>query len=175
MTVDYKELEILINDYPKEGIVFRDLMPVFANAGALSNAVDTLAEQFSELRVTHVLSPEARGFILGAPVAYCLGAGFVAARKPGKLPRETYSESYDLEYGSTTLEILTDALKPGDRVLIIDDLLATGGTATSLVKLATDAGAEVVGLGFFVELSDLNPEEQIEAVTDAPIYSMHRE
>ena len=144
-----------IPDFPKPGIVFKDITPLLLDSAALSAAIDGLASYAEPLGVQLVVAAEARGFILGAALARALGAGFVPARKPGKLPHETVSAEYTLEYGIDALEMHADALAGGARVLVHDDLLATGGTARALCDLATGLGAEVVGCAFLVELSFL--------------------
>jgi adenine phosphoribosyltransferase len=145
-----------IPDFPQAGIDFKDITPLMADAGALSDAVARLAEYARPLRVDCVVAAEARGFLLGPALALELGAGFALARKPGKLPYETISASYQLEYGASTLELHTDALTGGRRVLVHDDLLATGGTAATLCELVEQLGGEVVGCGFLIELAFLN-------------------
>ena len=150
-----------IPDYPKEGVVFRDLTPLFGNAKAFSRTVGMLVERFSDTPVDRVIGIEARGFILAAPVAYQIGAGFVPVRKAGKLPWAVAREDYDLEYGSDKLEIHRDALHPDERVLIIDDVLATGGTAAATTRLVEALGAQVVGLGFALELSFLRGRDRL--------------
>jgi adenine phosphoribosyltransferase len=150
-----------IPDFPKPGIVFKDIMPLLADATALQQAVDDLAAWAEPRKVDIVVGAEARGFILGAAVAYRLGCGFVAARKPGKLPFLTVGAKYALEYGFDALEMHVDALTPGARVLIHDDLLATGGTARAKIDLVEQLGAEVVGLAFVVELSFLNGRDKL--------------
>ena len=154
--VDLREKIRDIPDFPKPGIVFKDMMPLLADADALRAAVDQLAEWAQPLRADYVVGAEARGFILGSALAYRLGCGFVAARKPGKLPFDTINARYELEYGFDELEVHTDAIPSGSRVLIHDDLLATGGTAKAKVELVERLGAEVVGLAFVVELTFLN-------------------
>jgi adenine phosphoribosyltransferase len=144
-----------IPDYPKPGIVFRDLTPLFLDGEALEYSIRLLSDWAGALEPEYVVAAEARGFILGAAVAARLGAGFVPARKPGKLPRETASVEYALEYGVDALEVHADALGGGSRVLVHDDLLATGGTAEACCKLVEAAGAEVVGCGFLAELGFL--------------------
>lgn len=129
-----------IPDYPKAGILFRDVTSLLENPKAYSASIELLSEHYSESGVTKVVGTEARGFLFGAPVALALGVGFVPVRKPGKLPRETISESYELEYGTDTLEIHTDSIQPGDKVLVVDDLLATGGTIEATVKLIRRLG-----------------------------------
>jgi adenine phosphoribosyltransferase len=144
-----------IPDFPREGIGFKDITPLLADPGALRAAVHGLAEYGRPLNVDCVIAAEARGFLLGPALALELGAGFVLARKPGKLPYETVSAEYLLEYGSGELELHTDALGAGNRVLVHDDLLATGGTARALCELVEGLGAEVAGCGFLVELEFL--------------------
>jgi adenine phosphoribosyltransferase len=155
---DERRLRALIReipDFPRPGIVFKDLTPLLADAGALKRAVRALAELARPLRVDCVVAAEARGFLLGPALALELGAGFVLARKPGKLPYETVSAEYLLEYGADQLELHTDAVSRGARVLVHDDLLATGGTATALCELVEQLGGEVVGCGFLIELAFL--------------------
>lgn len=145
-----------IPDYPKEGILFFDITPLLENGEAFACSIDRLAECFAGEKIDKVVAAEARGFIFGAPLAYKLKAGFVPVRKPGKLPYETASVSYDLEYGQDTLQMHVDAIKEGERVLIIDDLLATGGTIGGVIKLVENAKADIVGVGFLTELSFLD-------------------
>ncbi len=144
-----------IPDYPKPGIMFQDITPVLRDGRLLQDVVSDLCRPFRDRQVTHVMGIEARGFILGGAVATALGAGFVPARKPGKLPWERATESYDLEYGSDSLEAHRDALNPGDLVLVIDDVLATGGTAKAAGQLARGLGAELAGWSFLLEISGL--------------------
>jgi len=151
-----------IPDFPKEGILFRDIMPLLQDPSTLREAVDRIVEYGTGKHVDIVLGAEARGFILGAAVAYGLGAGFVCARKPGKLPYETVSAEYDLEYGTDKLEVHADAIKPGQNVLIHDDLLATGGTARAKIELVEKLGGKVVGVAFLIELSALKGREKLE-------------
>src|SRR3954469_1246606 len=151
-----------IPDFPKPGIVFKDVMPLFGDGEALRAAVDALAEWAEPRRPEVILGAEARGFILGAALAYRLGCGFVAARKPGKLPWRTVSAKYALEYGFDALELHSDAIKGGARVLIHDDLLATGGTARAKVDLVEQLGGEVVGLAFVIELEFLEGREKLD-------------
>ena len=151
-----------IPDFPKRGIVFKDIMPLLADSEALHETVEQLGA-FAEPREPEVvLGAEARGFILGAALAYRLGCGFVAARKPGKLPWRTISAKYALEYGFDALELHADAIKPGTKVLIHDDLLATGGTARAKIDLVEQLGGSVVGLAFVIELEFLNGREKLE-------------
>jgi adenine phosphoribosyltransferase len=150
-----------IPDFPRPGILFRDITPLLLNAGALDAAVSGLAERVPAAQVDFVVAAEARGFILGAALARQLGAGFVPARKPGKLPAETISAEYALEYGIDALEVHADALAGGARVLVHDDLLATGGTAGALCDLVADLGAEIVGCAFLVELTFLDGRRRL--------------
>jgi len=150
-----------VPNFPKPGIVFKDIMPLLADANALHQAVDDLADWAQPRNVDIVVGAEARGFILGAAVAYRLGCGFAAARKPGKLPFLTVGAKYALEYGFDALEMHVDVLIKGARVLIHDDLLATGGTASAMCELVEQAGAEVVGCGFVIELAFLNGRERL--------------
>ena len=168
----YEELIVDIPNYPKPGVVFKDLTPAFADADAFAAMVDDLAAHFADRGITKVVGAEARGFIVGAAVALRLGAGFVPCRKPGKLPREVRSESYDLEYGSDELQIHADAIEPDDVVLIVDDLVATGGTAEAQAKLIKQFGASLAGMGFLMELAFLNPRQAIAKVTDADVFSL---
>jgi adenine phosphoribosyltransferase len=156
-----RELIRDIPDFPSAGIVFKDLTPLIADAGALREAVQRLAVLARPLKVDLVVAAEARGFLLGPALALELGAGFVLARKPGKLPHETVSASYQLEYGSSQLEIHADALSRGSRVLVHDDLLATGGTARALCELVERLGGEVSGCSFLIELAFLRGREQL--------------
>ena len=151
-----------IIDFPQEGIIFRDITPVLQNAEALQEAVDQFCKQLETLEFDYVVGPESRGFIFGVPVAYAMKKGFVPVRKPGKLPCEVISKSYDLEYGSNVLEMHKDALKPGDRVVVVDDLIATGGTTKAICELVEELGAEIVSLNFFIELEALKGREVLE-------------
>lgn len=151
-----------IPDYPQQGIVFKDLTPVLAAPEALEQGVQAMIEPYRSAGVDRVVGIEARGFLFGVPAALELGAGFVPARKPGKLPHETLSVSYELEYGTGTLEIHVDGIQKGQRVLIVDDLLATGGTADAARQLVTAAGAEIVGFSFLVELDFLNGRSRLD-------------
>lgn len=144
-----------IPDFPKPGIIFKDITPLLAAPEGLRACIDTIAEAYRDAGITKVLGAEARGFILGGAIAYALGAGFVPARKPGKLPAATTSAQYSLEYGVDTLEMHTGAVGPGDVVLIIDDVLATGGTAAAKAELVTGSGAVVAGYAFLIELDFL--------------------
>ncbi|HVP31395.1 MAG TPA: adenine phosphoribosyltransferase [Myxococcota bacterium] len=144
-----------IPDFPKPGILFRDVTPLLADAKALRSAVEALAAPFRNDAVDHVIGIESRGFLFGAPVALALGAGLCLVRKAGKLPYETRSTTYALEYGSDTVEMHIDAVKPGQRVIVVDDLVATGGTAAAAVRLARESGALVEGCAFLIELGAL--------------------
>jgi adenine phosphoribosyltransferase len=150
-----------VPDFPTAGIIFRDLTPLLADAEALAFTVDALADAFAGRRVDKVAGIEARGFILAAPVAYRLGAGFVPVRKAGKLPWRTEAEEYTLEYGVDRLEMHGDAVEPGDSVLVIDDVIATGGTARATARLVERLGGTVAGLGFLVELTFLAGREKL--------------
>ncbi len=150
-----------IPDFPQAGIVFKDITPLMADATALTEAVRRLAEFARPLRVDCVVAAEARGFLLGPALALELGAGFALARKPGKLPYETVSAEYELEYGASVLELHTDAVSSGRRVLVHDDLLATGGTAATLCELVERLGGEVVGCGFLIELAFLHGRSRL--------------
>ncbi|MHC4637557.1 MAG: adenine phosphoribosyltransferase [Planctomycetota bacterium] len=144
-----------IPDWPKKGILFRDITPLLADDQALAEAIEALSRKYRNSGVEYVAAVEARGFIFGAAVANRLGAGFVPVRKKGKLPFETESVTYDLEYGTDTLEVHKDAVKPGSKVLMIDDLLATGGTMAASCKLIEKIGGQIVGIVFLIELCDL--------------------
>jgi len=155
-TIDLRRYVRDVPDFPKPGILFRDVTPLLGDAKALPAAIEALAKPFKTERIDQVLGIESRGFVLGTPVALALGCGFTMVRKKGKLPWKTRSASYDLEYGTDTVEMHTDAVHPGQRVLIVDDLIATGGTAGAAVQLARDAGAEVVACAFLIELTVLD-------------------
>ena len=160
-----------VPDFPKKGILFLDITTATKDAKAMQYMTDFLYEQFKDEKIDYVTGIESRGFIFGAAVAYKLGAGFVSIRKPNKLPAETIKEEYSLEYGTDTIEIHADALKKGDRVLVIDDLLATGGTALAACNLVKRIGAEVVASAFIIELDPLKGREKIEA-TGVKVVSM---
>ncbi|HUX69120.1 MAG TPA: adenine phosphoribosyltransferase [Cellulomonadaceae bacterium] len=152
-----------VPDYPLAGVVFKDITPLLADGPLFAEVVSHIAS-YAQGRVDLVAGMEARGFILGAPVAVALGAGFIAVRKAGKLPGPTLAAEYDLEYGSATVELHPSTIRQGDRVLIVDDVLATGGTAAATVKLLESAGAEVVGLAFLLELDALAGRERLGGV-----------
>jgi adenine phosphoribosyltransferase len=160
-SVDLRSLIRDIPDFPKPGINFKDITPLMADAGALADAVAQLAEYARPLQVDCVVAAEARGFLLGPALALELGAGFALARKPGKLPYETVSAEYLLEYGEEMLELHTDAVAAGRRVLVHDDLLATGGTAATLCDLVEQLGGEIVGCGFLIELAFLGGRKRL--------------
>lgn len=169
---DYESYITDIPDYPEPGVVFKDITPLFADAEAMRRTVKDIADHFRDAGVTKVVGPEARGFMIGVPVALELGAGFIPARKPGKLPRKTYAVSYELEYGTDTLEIHRDAIQPGDRVLIVDDLIATGGTVAATGKLVQDVSGVLVGYACILELTFLEPRKALAAVGDQELYSL---
>ena len=150
-----------IPDFPIPGILFRDITPLLKDKQGFRRAIDLFVEHFIGRGIDHVVGIEARGYILGAPIAYAIGAGFIPVRKPGKLPHETLIEEYALEYGTNSLEIHADALTPGERVLVVDDLLATGGTASATARLLERLGAHVDAFAFLVELKDLEGRSKL--------------
>ena len=150
-----------IPDFPKKGILFRDITTLLKDAEAFQKVVDKFSAYYEDEAVDHVVGIESRGFILGAPLAYTLGAGFVPVRKPGKLPSDIYEASYELEYGKDTLTVHQDAITPGQRVLVVDDLLATGGTMAATLDLLTKLGAKVVGVAFLIELAELRGRDRL--------------
>lgn len=150
-----------IQDFPKPGIGFKDITTLLKDGDAFKEAVDSIVSNLKDKNIDYVVGPEARGFLLGAPVAYALGAGFVPIRKPGKLPAEVVSFEYDLEYGTDKIEMHKDAIEKGKRVAIVDDLLATGGTVEAATKLVESLGGEVVSLQFLIELEFLNGKEKL--------------
>ena len=152
----------IVEGFPKEGISFKDVSTLIQDGEALKHTIDKIVEELKDKNIDLVVGPEARGFIFGVPVAYALGAGFVPVRKVGKLPYETIKIDYDLEYGSDSLEIHKDAIKPGQRVAIVDDLLATGGTIQTVAKLVELVGGEVVSMNFVVELTELRGRDKLE-------------
>ena len=170
--VDYEALITDIPDFPKPGVVFKDITTLLKDSEGFGAVVDDIAGHFANAGITKVVGAEARGFMIGAPVAYKLGAGFVPARKPGKLPRETRQQEYELEYGFDALEIHLDALSEDDVVLVVDDLVATGGTAVAQAKLVADAGAKLAGMAFLMELAFFNPRALIAEETDVEVYSL---
>jgi adenine phosphoribosyltransferase len=160
-----------IPDYPKPGVLFKDITPLLASSTGLALSIDALALPWLETKIDLVVGIEARGFIVATPVATRLNAGFVPVRKPGKLPGEVLSHTYDLEYGTDTLEMHLDAVQPGQRVLVVDDVLATGGTAAAAVHLLQECGAEVVGAAFLIELEFLGGRAKIEDLTTSAVLS----
>ena len=169
-----KDLTALIRDipdFPEPGIMFKDITPVLADREAFLQLVDALAEPYDDLGITKVAGIEARGFTLATPVAERLGAGFIPIRKPGKLPYETIREEYELEYGTDALEMHVDAAQEGDLVLIVDDVIATGGTAAAAVRLLRGVGAQIPGVAVFIELSFLNGARQLDGV---PLHALVR-
>lgn len=159
--MELKESIRIIEGFPKQGISFKDITTLLKDGSAFKNAVDELVNYLKDKNIDIIVGPEARGFLFGTPVAYALGAGFVPVRKKGKLPCDTIKVEYDLEYGTDVLEVHKDAIKPGQRVAIVDDLLATGGTMQSVVKLIEQLGGEVVSLDFVIELTDLKGREKL--------------
>ncbi|MEO1310377.1 MAG: adenine phosphoribosyltransferase [Pseudomonadota bacterium] len=160
-----------IPDYPKPGIMFRDVTTLFADARGFRRAVDEMVQPFAGRKIDKVAGIEARGFILGGAIAHQLAVGFVPVRKKGKLPGATIAEDYDLEYGTDTIEIHLDALKEGEKVLVVDDLIATGGTAAACISLVRRAKAEVIGASFVIDLPDLGGAKKIEGM-GVPVSSL---
>ncbi|MFN8662601.1 MAG: adenine phosphoribosyltransferase [Thermomicrobiales bacterium] len=163
----WRSLIVDVPDFPEPGILFRDVTPLLENGAGLRSAVDALAAAFTNVDV--VAGIESRGFIFGAPVAYALGVGMVPVRKPGKLPRATASADYALEYGTNTLQLHRDAVTPGQRVLVVDDVLATGGTAAATVTLIEELGAQVTGVAVLIELTALGGRAKL---GDVPLVSL---
>ncbi|MFH1859820.1 MAG: adenine phosphoribosyltransferase [bacterium] len=151
-----------IPDFPKEGIIFKDITPLWRDGKAFAASIDEIAAKYSDKQIDLVVGVEARGFIVGAPVAYKLGVGFIPVRKPGKLPYKTTSISYSLEYGTDTIEVHEDAISPDMRILIVDDLLATGGTVAAVAKLVEKLGCVIVGIEFIIELGFLHGRDKLE-------------
>ncbi|HXC50446.1 MAG TPA: adenine phosphoribosyltransferase [Candidatus Limnocylindrales bacterium] len=166
--MDIESLIRTVPDFPKAGIRFKDITPLLSNGRALRHVVDTMAERYRG-NVDAIVGVESRGFLFGAPVAYALGVGLCIVRKPGKLPHDTHTVTYALEYGKDSLEIHKDALRPGARVAIVDDLLATGGTAKAAITLAEACGANVVECGFLIELEFLKGRA---ALAPVPVHSL---
>lgn len=167
--MNLKSLIRNIPDFPKPGIIYRDITTLLKNPEGLSYVIDHFSASFSEHKIDYVVGIESRGFIFGAPIAYKLGAGFVPVRKAGKLPSEIHSVEYELEYGSDTLEIHKDALQPDSRILIVDDLIATGGTAAATAALVDKLGCNLIGFAFIIELLALEGRAQL---PNTPIHSM---
>ena len=160
--MDYKALIRTVPDFPKKGIMFRDITTLIRDGKALAGVAKDLADRFRDASPDVVLGAESRGFILGVAVAMELGVGFIPARKKGKLPAETIREEYELEYGTDSIEIHVDAIEPGQKVLLVDDLLATGGTAAACAQLIEKAGGEVAGCAFMIDLAFLNGAAQLD-------------
>jgi adenine phosphoribosyltransferase len=162
MSLDLRDRIRDVPDFPTEGVVFKDIMPLIADREYFAAAIDGLAEWVRPREPDLILGAEARGFIFGGALAYAVGAGFIAARKPGKLPRETVEATYDLEYGTDILQVHRDAIAPGARVIVLDDVLATGGTAKAKVELVEGLGGTVVGVVFVIELTFLNGRDRLQ-------------
>lgn len=167
--MDLKEHIRSIPDFPKKGILFRDITTLLKDKNACRFTINKIAEKFKGKKIDVVAAIEARGFILGGAIAHKLNAGFVPIRKKGKLPAKVTSATYDLEYGTDTLEVHHDAIKPGDKVLIVDDLLATGGTAGAVVNLVEQLKGKIAGIAFLIELTDLKGKEKLKGY---PVYSL---
>ena len=161
-----------IPDFPKEGIIFRDVTSVLQDADGLHMAIDQMQEKLEGVDFDVVLGPESRGFLFGVPIAYNMHKAFVPVRKKGKLPRATISQTYDLEYGTATIEIHKDAIQPGQKVVIVDDLIATGGTTEAIIKMVEELGGKVVKIVFLMELAGLNGREKLSGydIDSASIY-----
>lgn len=157
--MDLKKIMRDIPDFPEKGVLFRDITPIIHNSEALKEAIDLMAENIGNIDFDYIIGPESRGFIFGMPLAYKLNKGFIPVRKEGKLPAETIKKAYSLEYGKAVIEIHKDAIKKGDKVAIVDDLLATGGTCNAIVELIEDMGGIIENILFFVELEDLKGRE----------------
>jgi adenine phosphoribosyltransferase len=151
-----------VPDFPIDGILFKDITTLTRNKEAFREAIDRMADRYADIDIDGIVAIEARGYIFGAPLAYKLGTGFVPIRKPGKLPAETISESYELEYGTNTLEMHRDGIEPGQRILVVDDLLATGGSARAAINLVERLGGRIVGVAFLVELDFLHGRDKLE-------------
>ena len=160
--MDLKEKIRVIENFPKEGISFKDITTLIGDGEGLKASIDAIVDYLKDKNIDLIVGPEARGFIFGVPVAYALGVGFVPVRKPGKLPAETISVTYDLEYGSDEIQIHKDAIKPGQRIAIVEDLLATGGTVEAVTKLVEQAGGIVASVDFVTELTDLRGRDKLQ-------------
>lgn len=169
LTIDYRSSIRDIPDFPKPGILFRDITPMLAHGEVYRDAIATLLESVKAWGAELVVGPEARGYVVGAPLAFGLGLGFVPVRKKGKLPFETVSVTYDLEYGQDILEIHRDAIRPGQKVVVADDLLATGGTMAATIELVEKLGGQVVGAAFFIELLALRGRDKLSGI---PIHTL---
>lgn len=162
LTIDEVKQKIrAVPNFPKKGIIFRDITTGLKDAQTMKEMVDYLCEQYSDCKIDYIAGIESRGFIFGMPMAYKLNCGFIPIRKPNKLPAETIKESYDLEYGSDTIEMHADAIEPGANVLIVDDLLATGGTAKAACNLVKKAGGNLIGAAFLIELTELGGKDKL--------------
>ncbi|MBU6080654.1 MULTISPECIES: adenine phosphoribosyltransferase [Allobacillus] len=167
--MDYKKHITIVEDWPKEGIQFKDITTLMDDGKAFKSAVDEIVEYAKKVGAELVVGPEARGFIVGCPVSYALEIGFAPVRKEGKLPRETVKVDYGLEYGKDVLTIHKDAIKPGQKVLVVDDLLATGGTVEATIQLVEELGGEVVGCAFLIELAYLNGRDKLKGYDILPL------
>jgi adenine phosphoribosyltransferase len=170
-TESMQDLIRSIPDYPNPGVTFRDITPLLGDGPAFREAISQITERFSESNIQRVIGVEARGFILGAPIAVALGAGFVPVRKAGKLPWAVVREEYDLEYGSDKLEIHRDAIHPGERILVVDDVLATGGTAAATCRLVSALGGDIVALAVLIELPFLEGRAKLDGITVESLFS----
>jgi adenine phosphoribosyltransferase len=170
-TESMQELIRSIPDYPNPGVTFRDITPLLGDGPAFREAISQITERFSDSNIQRVIGVEARGFILGAPIAVALGAGFVPVRKAGKLPWAVVREEYDLEYGSDKLEIHRDAIHPGERILVVDDVLATGGTAAATCRLVSALGGDIVALAVLIELPFLEGRAKLDGITVESLFS----
>lgn len=168
-TMDLRAFVRDIPDWPKEGVIFKDITPLLGNSQSFKYAIDMIADHFKDREIDAVLGAEARGFILASALAYKLGCGFIPARKPGKLPYNTLRAEYELEYGLDSLEMHEDAVKPNEKILVVDDVIATGGTAAAKVQLVEQLGGVVAGIAFLIELSFLNGRSKL---SDYEIFSL---
>lgn len=167
--INLKEHVRTIPDFPKKGIMFRDITTLISHPKAFKESIDLLVKKFKNKKIDAIVAVESRGFIFGSALAYKMGVGFIPVRKKGKLPGKVISVSYDLEYGTDTLEIHDNAIKPGSRVLIVDDLLATGGTVKAVTELVNKVGGKIVGIGFLIDLVDLKGKDKLKGY---PVYSL---
>lgn len=167
--MDLKRYIRSIPDFPQKGILFRDITTLLEDKSAFKLAIDTLAEKYKNKKIDKIVAVEARGFILGGALSHSLGCGFVPVRKKGKLPAKTYSVTYSLEYGKDTLQMHQDAIKPRERILILDDLLATGGTASAVIELVKKCKGKIVGIAFLIELTGLKGRARLKGY---PVYSL---
>ncbi|MBQ3311364.1 adenine phosphoribosyltransferase [bacterium] len=172
MLAGIKEKIRAVKDFPKEGIIFRDITTALKDADVMAAMIDYLYEQYKDKKIDYIVGLESRGFIVGMPLAYKLHVGFVPIRKPGKLPADKYSQTYDLEYGSDTIEMHKDAIEEGANVLLVDDLLATGGTACAACNLIRKAKGNIVGAAFWIELNGLNGRQKLKEFENCEVISM---